>query len=75
MDADGKMLNPHMVCPHCQTKGKVYTKQTKMKTGISGAKATGAIFTAGISMLATGLSRKQQVTQAKCKNCSSEWYF
>jgi hypothetical protein len=30
--------NPQMVCPHCQTKGNVYTERTKMKQGISGAR-------------------------------------
>jgi hypothetical protein len=67
--------NAQMICPHCQTKGNVYTERTKMKQGISGGKATGAVLTLGVSMLATGLSRKQKVTKAKCKNCGSEWVF
>jgi hypothetical protein len=46
-----------------------------MKQGISGGKATGAVLTMGVSMLATGLSRKQKVTKANCKNCASEWVF
>jgi hypothetical protein len=53
----------------------VYTERTKMKQGISGGKATGAVLTMGVSMLATGLSRKQKVTKATCKNCGSEWVF
>jgi hypothetical protein len=67
--------NPQMICPHCQTQGKVSTRQTKMKQGISGGKATGALMTAGISLLATGLSRKQKVTQAKCAACGNSWAF
>jgi uncharacterized OB-fold protein len=67
--------NPQMICPHCQTKGNVYTERTKMKQGISGGKATGALLTFGVSMLATGLSRKQKVTKAKCESCGSEWVF
>ncbi len=43
-----------IVCPHCQTKGNVHTKSVKQKKGISGGKATAAVFTLGVSMLATG---------------------
>ncbi|MBB41671.1 MAG: hypothetical protein CMF01_16490 [Hyphomonas sp.] len=67
--------NVQMVCPHCQTKGKVLTKPIKKKAGISGAKATGAILTGGVSLVATGLSRKDAVTEAHCANCSSTWHF
>lgn len=69
------IINPQLICPHCQTKGHVRTKSVKMKKGISGAKATGAILTGGISMLATGLSRKEGLTQAHCTNCGSTWQF
>jgi hypothetical protein len=51
------------------------TKRLKAKKGISGAKATGALLTGGLSILATGLSRKEWVTDAKCKNCKSRWQF
>jgi DNA-directed RNA polymerase subunit RPC12/RpoP len=67
--------NELLMCPHCQTRGMVRTKQTKVKRGISGGKATGAVLTAGLSILATGLSRKEQVTQAHCDNCGSTWAF
>lgn len=68
-------VNPQIICPHCGVKGQVRTKLTKQKKGISGGKAAGAIMTAGLSMLATGLARKEQVTQAKCENCGSIWFF
>ena len=64
-----------MVCPHCQTKGKIHTKAVTSKKGVSGAKATGAILTGGVSLLATGLSRKENQTRAFCANCSSTWHF
>lgn len=64
-----------MVCPHCQKKGTVSTKQVTTKQGISGGKATGAVLTAGFSLLATGLSRKQKVTEAHCRNCGATWHF
>ena len=68
-------LSRRLVCPHCQTAGHVHTKSVKKKVGISGGKVTGALLTGGISLLATGLSRKEAVTQAHCTNCSSNWYF
>lgn len=70
-----KTRNPQMVCPHCQTKGSVSTEKAKVKQGISGGKATGAVLTMGVSMLATGLSCKQKVTKARCRTCGSEWVF
>jgi hypothetical protein len=68
-------LNPAMVCPHCQTAGKVRTRTVKVKGGISGGKATGAILTAGISLLGTGLSKKTKVTEATCGNCRMTWHI
>ena len=68
-------VNPTLVCPHCQKTGRVRTKEVKQKKGISGAKATGAVLTGGLSMLATGLSRKEALTEAHCDNCGSTWHF
>jgi hypothetical protein len=70
-----KIQNAQMICPHCQTKGNVWTERIKMKQGISGGKATGAVLTGGLSLLAVGLSRKQKVTQATCRTCASGWFF
>lgn len=64
-----------MVCPHCQSKGTVRTKQVKQKKGISGGKATAAVLTGGLSVLATGLSRKEKATEAHCTRCGNTWYF
>lgn len=79
MDAERRAkwgwVSPAMVCPHCQTKGKVRTTPVTKKKGISGAKATGAVLTGGLSVLATGLSRKENLTQAHCDNCNSTWVF
>lgn len=68
-------LNVAMVCPHCSNKGKVRTKIVERKNGISGAKATGALLTGGVSMLATGLSAKNRVTQAFCDVCQIKWFI
>ncbi len=62
-----------IICPHCQQKGGVSTKNVKQKKGISGGKATGALLTGGLSILATGLSRKEKVTQLHCKKCGMSW--
>lgn len=64
-----------MICPHCQTKGTVTTTHVRRKVGISGTKATAAIFTWGISLLATGLSRKETATEAHCSKCGATWRF
>lgn len=67
--------SPRILCPQCQTTGSVTTKQVQQKKGISGGKATGALLTGGITLLATGLSRKETITQAHCTNCQSRWTF
>ncbi len=71
----GYSLNENIICPHCQKRGGVITKLSKKKKGISGGKATAAIFTLGWSLLATGLSRKEKVTEARCKKCGAKWSF
>ena len=68
-------IKPEYICPHCQTKGDVHAKPVDRKKGVSGAKATGALLTGGVSLLATGLSRKENLTQAHCCNCDSTWDF
>jgi len=68
-------INPAMMCPHCQTKGQIRTKHTKQKKGISGSKATAALLTGGLSILAVGLSRKEGATQAHCGKCNNTWLF
>ena len=71
----GYKSNPAMVCPHCQARGQVSIKKIQAKRGISGAKTTGALLTGGLSLLATGLSKKEAATQARCGNCRNEWVF
>jgi transcription elongation factor Elf1 len=66
-------LNEALICPHCGQKGHVRIEVVKAKKGISGAKATGAILTSGLSILITGLSRKETVTKAHCENCNVVW--
>lgn len=65
--------NPHLTCPHCQSKGTVVAAHVTRKRGISGGKATGALLTGGASMLAVGLSRKQGFTHMRCQNCGTVW--
>jgi hypothetical protein len=68
-------INPEMMCQHCQTKGKIKTKHVTQKKGVSGGKATAAVVTGGVSLLAVGLSRKEGATQAHCGNCKNTWFF
>jgi hypothetical protein len=67
--------NAAMVCPHCQEKGTVRTKAVARKRGLSASKATAALLTGGISILATGISRHESLTQAHCDNCGNSWTF
>ena len=69
----GFKIKENIVCPHCKKHGCVATKRHKAKKGVSGGKATGALLTGGLSLLATGLSREEWVMDAKCKNCGAEW--
>jgi hypothetical protein len=69
------LLNPVMVCPHCQTQGRVHSKAVILKKGVSGGKAAAAVLTAGVSVLATGLSRKESATRAWCGTCKNSWIF
>lgn len=62
-----------IVCPHCNVKGSVNVKSTRVARGISGGKAAFGWITGGSSIFFTGLSRNQLVTQAKCGNCRTEW--
>src|SRR5262249_17608110 len=68
-------VNPAMVCPHCQTKGHIRTKLMDRKKGVSGTKATAAVLTGGVSVLATGLSRTERLTRAACGSCGNAWDF
>jgi hypothetical protein len=66
-------LHKEVICPHCQSKGNVYYQHLDRKKGVSGGKAVGALLTGGVSMLATGLSRKEKHIQAHCVNCNTTW--
>jgi hypothetical protein len=75
LDALHGQLNAAMICPHCHAKGRIRTQIVDRKKGVSGGKATAALLTAGISMLATGLSRMERLTQAYCANGNNSWQF
>jgi hypothetical protein len=42
--------------------------------GVSGGNLTGAILTGGLSMLGTGLSRKERLTERTCSYCRTVWH-
>lgn len=62
-------------CPHCEMKGSVQTRRARQRKGISGGKAVGGLFTGGASLLLTGISRREELTKANCRNCGSTWTF
>jgi hypothetical protein len=62
-----------LTCPHCKSVGTVSQKMKKQKQGISGGKATAAVMTGGLSLFATGLSRKNKVTEMHCSACKVTW--
>lgn len=62
-----------VACPHCNKVGDVTHKAVRVKKGISGSKATAGLFTGGLSLWVTGLSRKEDATEAYCKNCGTRW--
>lgn len=64
----------NIICPHCQTKGTVRTTKKEVKAGVHGGKATAGILTGGLSLFATGLSRKVPKTKLKCSKCKIVWY-
>jgi hypothetical protein len=68
-------ITSQMICPHCAGRNCVRTMNVKRKVGVSGGKATAALLTGGVSLLAVGLSRKEKMTQAHCSNCNSTWSF
>ena len=68
-----KIRDNKMICPHCQTQGSENKKKGKRKGSISGGKVIGGLLTGGISLFATGLSRKNKVTEAYCVNCGTTW--
>jgi len=74
-EAQRPQRDKQIICPHCQTKGHVTTADVTVNNGISGGKASVAILTGGVSMLATGLSNRQAMTKATCSNCGSVWHF
>ena len=61
--------------PIARRREKSELKSVVQKKGVSGGKATAAILTGGVSMLVTGLSREETLTQAYCGHCSNQWAF
>lgn len=68
-------LNQMLKCPHCDEKGGVRTKGANERKGISGGKAVGGLLTGGLSLVATGISRREKLTKAFCEKCRSSWSF
>ena len=67
--------NTGLLCPHCQTRGKISRKEVKKKKGIRGGKAVAGVMTLGWSAVTpgVGLSRKDTYTQLTCGACKMVW--
>jgi DNA-directed RNA polymerase subunit RPC12/RpoP len=68
-----KTSTAKIICPYCKKGGYVNMKSVIRKSGIHGGKATAGVFTGGLSLLVTGLSGKQRVSEYKCCNCNAKW--
>jgi hypothetical protein len=68
-------INPAMIYPHCQVKGRVHARRVRVDSGIAGGKATAAVLTGGLSVVVTGLSNTADRTEAACENCLAVWQF
>jgi hypothetical protein len=75
LNASKARLDAQIICPQCQIRGFVSTHNITTKNGIHGGKATAALLTGGTSMLLTGLSQEEEMTQAHCSNCGTTWRF
>lgn len=71
--ANRPTVNENVTCPHCGVRGQVSVQRLSRKKGVSGGKATGALMTGGLSMFATGLSRKEGAQHLVCGNCGIGW--
>ena len=60
-------------CPFCHGVGTVVVQKIKKKKGVSTGKATAALLTAGISLIGTGLAKKEMVSQLTCAACNMTW--
>ena len=69
-DAEKSRAMASIICPFCQTKGTVTTKD---KNDTSGVKATGAVLTLGMSVLLTGLHKHSTRIEAHCSQCKTNW--
>lgn len=60
-------------CPRCQGIGTVIVQKVKKKKGVSPGKLAGAVFTMGVSLVGTGLAKKEVVNQLTCTACGISW--
>lgn len=63
-----------IICQFCHEAGGVTVREVTQKQGISGGKATGALLTGGLSLVAVGLSKKGQVNELICSRCGMKWH-
>lgn len=67
------VVRPALICPHCRTAGRVVVGIDQRKAGVSAGKVAGALVTSGVSLAATGVSRRQRVQTCRCGACGMSW--
>nr|WP_320131696.1 hypothetical protein [uncultured Holophaga sp.] len=70
-------VNAVMICPHCQVKGGIRTKQISTPGSLAPKKAAKAALIGGaVGVLVAGM-RTEDVThtQAHCSQCTNTWVF
>lgn len=67
------MDDSQLVCPHCQTKGKIKTQRVKRAKRKTATRMLFGAATFGGSLAATGVSKKATVTACHCRNCGMQW--
>ena len=60
-------------CLYCHSSGTVVVQKVKKKKGVSPGKATAGILTLGVSLVGTGLAKKEVVSQLTCAACGMTW--
>lgn len=64
-EINGK-INPELICPHCQNKGFVYSKEYSFNKTVKGK--VGGILKTDIK-----INQNESGTMRFCKNCESRW--
>lgn len=63
----------NIVCPHCGSKGTVWTRKATQKGGLRPSKFAAGWATMGLSFIYTGVRKHNTVVKLNCTNCGMKW--